>query len=326
MTSKRSSSSGLTPAPATLPSSGSKRAPTTKPSPSPKLVPPKKAPKKKVEKEMIVNVWAFNLQEELSKIMEIVDDYPYIAMDTEFPGIVARPIGSFKDSHDYHYQTLKCNVDLLKIIQLGLCFCDENGTYLSGTCTWQFNFKFNLSEDMYAQDSIDLLAKSGIDFKEHDVKGIDVSDFGAVLMTSGIVLNEDVRWITFHSGYDYGYILKVLTCKALPKEESEFFEVLRTYFPCIYDIKYLMKHCENLKGGLQNVAETLKIERIGPQHQAGSDSLLTAATFFKMREIFFEDTIDDDKYMGVLFGLGQNLRKEKKQKSTDGRDSRELRS
>jgi len=310
----------------TSPASGSKRSSATKPSPSPKLVPPKKASKKKGEKDLIVNVWADNLQDELAKIMEIVDDYPYIAMDTEFPGVVARPIGCFKDSHDYHYQTLKCNVDLLKIIQLGLCFCDEDGNYLPGTCTWQFNFKFNLSEDMYAQDSIDLLAKSGIDFKEHDSRGIDVSDFGAVLMTSGIVLNEDVRWISFHSGYDYGYLLKVLTCKALPKEETEFFDLLRTYFPCIYDIKYLMKHCENLKGGLQKVAETLKIERIGPQHQAGSDSLLTAATFFKMRKMFFEDSIDDDKYMGVLFGLGQNLRKEKKQKSSsDNRDSRELR-
>jgi len=84
-----------------------------------------------------------------------------------------------------------------------------------------------------------------------------------------------------------------------------------------------MKHCENLRGGLQKVAETLKIERIGPQHQAGSDSLLTAATFFKMKKIFFEDTIGD-KYMGVLFGLGQNLREERKQKSTERRDNREL--
>jgi len=235
----------------------------------------------------------------------------------EFPGVVARPVGSFKDSHDYHYQTLKCNVDLLKIIQLGLCFCDEDGKYLPGTRTWQFNFKFSLSEDMYAQDSIDLLTKSGIDFKEHDAKGIDVSDFGAVLMTSGIVLNEDVRWISFHSGYDYGYLLKVLTCKALPKEESEFFDNLTTYFPKIYDIKYLMKSCENLKGGLQKVAEQLQIERIGPQHQAGSDSLLTAATFFKMRKQYFEDSIDDDKYMGVLYGLGQNLRKEKKKEKRD---------
>jgi CCR4-NOT transcription complex subunit 7/8 len=228
-------------------------------------------------------------------------------MDTEFPGVVARPIGCFQNSHDYHYQTLKCNVDLLKIIQLGLCFCDKNGKPRPGTCTWQFNFKFSLGEDMYAQDSIEMLTSSGIDFHEHNTRGIDVQEFGELLMTSGVVLNEDVKWISFHSGYDYGYLLKVLTCEALPKEEQEFFELLRLYFHSVYDIKYLMKSCENLQGGLQKVAELLKIQRIGPQHQAGSDSLLTAATFFKMRELFFENEIDDEKYMGVLFGLGQNL-------------------
>lgn len=258
-------------------------------------------------KVLFVNVWKDNLQEELNKIMEIVDDYPCIAMDTEFPGVVARPIGCFKNSHDYHYQTLKCNVDLLKIIQLGLSFCDEEGNIIPGACTWQFNFKFSLAEDMFAQDSIDLLTKSGIDFKTHDARGIDVQDFGEVLMTSGIVLNEDVKWITFHSGYDYGYLLKLLTCQALPKVEADFFNLLHTYFPCVYDIKYLMKSCESLKGGLQKVADDLKVARIGPQHQAGSDSLLTAATFFKMKSEFFEDDIDDDKFLGVLYGLGQNL-------------------
>lgn len=266
---------------------------------------------KKYSDKMIVDVWAKNLHEEIAKIQEIVDDYPYVAMDTEFPGVVARPIGCFKNSHDYHYQTLKCNVDLLKIIQLGITFCDTEGYVYPGACTWQFNFKFNLSEDMYAQDSIDLLSKSGIDFKEHDAKGIDVQEFGELLITSGLVLNEDVRWISFHSGYDYGYLLKILTCEALPKEEGDFFDMLKTYFPCVYDVKYLMKSCETLKGGLQKVAEALELERIGPQHQAGSDSLLTAATFFKMRELFFEDSIDDDKFMGVLYGLGQNLKDKK---------------
>jgi CCR4-NOT transcription complex subunit 7/8 len=33
------------------------------------------------------------------------------------------------------------------------------------------------------------------------------------------------------------------------------------------------------------VAEDLSVERIGPQHQAGSDSLLTAATFFKVGKL-----------------------------------------
>jgi len=64
--------------------------------------------------------------------------------DTEFPGVVARPIGSFRGSSDYHYQTLRCNVDLLRIIQLGITLCDENGELAPGVCTWQFNFQFSI--------------------------------------------------------------------------------------------------------------------------------------------------------------------------------------
>ena len=74
-------------------------------------------------------------------------------------------------------QLLRCNVDLLKIIQLGLTFFNKEGDTPEGVCTWQvknpkydcfakasyqlflfqFNFKFNLSEDMYAEDSVELL-------------------------------------------------------------------------------------------------------------------------------------------------------------------------
>lgn len=71
---------------------------------------------------------------------------------------------------------------------------------------------------------------------------------------------------------------------------------------------------------------SFQIDRIGPQHQAGSDSLLTGITFFKMRDVshfpshllflvlfivcvfrfqvFFEGYIDDKKYCGHLYGLG----------------------
>ncbi|XP_074649705.1 CCR4-NOT transcription complex subunit 7-like [Tubulanus polymorphus] len=252
----------------------------------------------------IRDVWDSNVEEEFKKIRKIIHKYSFVAMDTEFPGVVARPIGEFRSTSEYQYQLLKCNVDLLKIIQVGLTFMDENGDSPQPYCTWQFNFKFSLTEDMYAQDSIDLLQNSGIQFTNHAEKGIDVDHFAELLTTSGIVLTDKIKWLSFHSGYDFGYLLKLLTGAPLPSEESEFFDFLRIYFPNIYDVKYLMKSCKNLKGGLQEVSEQLEIQRIGPQHQAGSDSLLTGASFFKMKEMFFEDNIDDNKYCGHLYGLG----------------------
>ncbi|EDV97532.1 CCR4-NOT transcription complex subunit 7 isoform X1 [Drosophila grimshawi] len=255
----------------------------------------------------IRDVWKHNLEEEFRTIRKVVQKYHYVAMDTEFPGVVARPVGDFRSTADYHYQLLRCNVDLLRIIQLGLTFMDDEGKTPPGYSTWQFNFKFNLSEDMYAQDSIDLLQNSGIQFKKHEEDGIDPIDFAELLMSSGIVLMDNIKWLCFHSGYDFGYLLKLLTDQNLPADESEFFELLHIYFPNIFDIKYLMKSCKNLKGGLQEVADQLELRRVGPQHQAGSDALLTGMAFFKMREMFFEDNIDHAKYSGHLYGLGTSF-------------------
>ena len=51
---------------------------------------------------------------------------------------------------------------------------------------------------MYAQDSIDLLTNSGIQFKKHEEEGINVLDFAELLMTSGVVLSDVVKWLSFH--------------------------------------------------------------------------------------------------------------------------------
>lgn len=36
--------------------------------------------------------------------------------------------------------------------------------------------------------------------------------------------------------------------------------MLKLYFPNIYDVKYLMKSCKSLKGGLQEVSELLEVK------------------------------------------------------------------
>ena len=57
---------------------------------------------------------------------------------------------------------------------------------------------FITREDMYAQDSIELLQNCGIQFKRHEEEGIVVQDFAELLMTSGIVLTKDIKWLSFH--------------------------------------------------------------------------------------------------------------------------------
>jgi CCR4-NOT transcription complex subunit 7/8 len=256
----------------------------------------------------IRDVWAGNLEEEFCAIREAVETCPFIAMDTEFPGIVARPLGNFRTTHEFYYQTLRCNVNILKIIQLGITLSDEDGNPpAKGPSTWQFNFRFCLHEDVYAQDSIDLLTSSGINFERFEREGVDVSLFAQLLTTSGLVLCPGIQWLSFHSGYDFGYIVKTLTGTDLPEKESEFFEILRLFFPAIYDIKFLLKESDLVSHqvGLDTLAETLQLKRIGPAHQAGSDSLLTALCFFKWVNDYCKGEIPVHT-CGVLYGLGED--------------------
>ena len=69
----------------------------------------------------------------------------------------------------------------------------EGGRYVPGCPCWQFNFRFNLNNDMFAQDSIDLLVNSGISFGDHAARGIDLLHFGKLLMVSSLVLDNRVK-------------------------------------------------------------------------------------------------------------------------------------
>jgi CCR4-NOT transcription complex subunit 7/8 len=117
--------------------------------------------------------------------------------DCEFPAVVARPIGKFKTSTDYHYQTMRCNVDILKLIQLGLTLVNDDGA-VAQDCTWQFNFYFNTDEDTYEPSSIDALSKAGLDFARHKTNGIDPVVFAELMITSGLVLSDETTWISYH--------------------------------------------------------------------------------------------------------------------------------
>lgn len=155
---------------------------------------------------------------------------------------------------------------------------------------------------MHNPESIELLKQSGIDFGRNQHDGIDSRVFAELFMSSGVVLNENVQWITFHGGYDFGYLLKLLKSQNLPQDAAKFFKLFRTYFPTAYDIKYLIRFSnQNLLGGLNKLAELMQVERVGPSHQAGSDSLLTLCIFWKLQQGSVNGSLEP--YSGLLYGL-----------------------
>ena len=104
-------------------------------------------------------------------------------------------------------------------------------------------------------------------------------------------------------GYDFGYLLKLLTAANLPADDNAFFTTLHAFFPYLYDVKQMCTAVPSLSGGLSRVANTLSVPRAGQTHQAGSDSLLTSAVFFAMVKKHFNGRVKDSKHRGVLYGL-----------------------
>eukprot|EP00744_Colponema_vietnamica_P006312 GILI01009183.1.p1 GENE.GILI01009183.1~~GILI01009183.1.p1 ORF type:complete len:396 (+),score=87.75 GILI01009183.1:162-1349(+) len=255
---------------------------------------------------IIRDVWAENLEEEFALIRELVVDYPYVAMDTEFPGVVAKPVGSYKHPYEFYYATLRYNVNLLKIIQLGISLLNEKGEVPEGCCTWQFNFRFNLAEDTFAQDSIELLKTGGINFDHFCEYGIEITRFSELLYSSGLVLNPEVRWLAFHAGYDFGYLIRGLLNRDLPDKDEDFNVIFHQLFPSVFDIKFVLRQTDIMhSAGLDFLADSLSVRRLGTAHQAGSDSLLTGHSFFKL----LRDRLNRQMPYhanGILYGLRED--------------------
>ena len=157
--------------------------------------------------------------------------------------------------------------------------------------------------DKIAQSSLNLLEQCGIDFNKLKKKGIKHKLFAEYFMISGLVLNPDVRWISFHGCYDFGYLLKLLINLNLPESEKDFMNYLDTYFINYYDIKTMVKRKDNIKVGLNKLAQSLEVLREGKTHQAGSDSVVTIDVYFKLIKYKYLEESKIIKNKNQLFGI-----------------------
>ena len=86
---------------------------------------------------------------------------------------------------------------------------------------------------------------AGIEFKNLTEFGIDPIAFADLLTSSGLVLNDEIKWITFHGSFDFAYLLKNLLCTDLPNTMDQFMDLTRQYFPNIYAIKQMICYFTN---------------------------------------------------------------------------------
>ncbi|XP_052170405.1 putative CCR4-associated factor 1 homolog 8 [Diospyros lotus] len=188
----------------------------------------------------------------------LLDTYHTIAFDTEFPGFLHRT--PRHSSEEKVYEDLKYNVDQTKIVQLGLTLLDDEGN-IGGT--WQEK-----------RDAVDMLHFS-------------------IVFNEMLLNHKDLKWVTFHGLYDFAYLWRLLDGQDLPNSASEFSVMLGRVFGSVYDVKYMARFCEGLMDGelgLERLSNILEVERLGRAHQAGSDSLLTAGVFLRMKMVYgFEE-------------------------------------
>jgi len=273
---------------------------------------------KHFEESKIIEVYKDNFIYEINQITKIIEEgFNFIGFDTEFPGIIFFP--KFEDKYktffaesiknnseiikNYNYDTIKINVNNLKLIQIGLSLYNPTKNEKK---TWQFNLNFNILHEKFSNSSIELLQKSGINFAKISEEGIDYNLFSDFLKKSGLISNKKITWVTFHGTYDLAYLLKMIKNENLPNDEKTFLENIDFYFPNFFDVKFLLRNSCYSNYGLKKLSKILNVGNLnnGISHQAGYDSLITIEVFFSLlqRNFIKENFLKENK--NILWGLG----------------------
>eukprot|EP00347_Sterkiella_histriomuscorum_P015311 403357503 len=258
----------------------------------------------------IRDVWVHNFFDELAILASYIESsYNIIAFDTEFPGILIEKSTFFKGKtlQKPFYQWIKENVDSSKVIQLGISISNEDEEQPFPVSTWQFNFQFDKNQDIYNQESIELLENAGLNFSDHERNGIPHNTFAEYAFGSGLLLNSSLKWVAFNSAFDFGYLLKMFTQFPLPNTEEEFLQQVQLYFPVYYDVKHLRSDGKDLNSQIRNE----QIYREGVAHQAGSDSLVTLQLYHKsMKDPIYKKQNLQINAKNVIYRLGDFYRRE----------------
>ncbi|XP_066357899.1 probable CCR4-associated factor 1 homolog 9 [Miscanthus floridulus] len=236
------------------------------------------------------SVAAANFAAELDRIGSLLPRYPYVVVDTEYPGTVHHAPAGRRDSDlspDERYALVKANVDELPIVQLGITLCDSHGNlpfvpdYRYGAFgyhhggggggygerAWEVDFSdFDVSRDHHAAQSVAFLRSQGVDFDTAArARGVSSAAFGAKLaevLQRVAGKNVELTWVAFGGAYDLAYLVKMIGGgQPLPETRQGFVERVRELLGGrVFDAKFMAENCgrADLRGvGLRSVAANL---------------------------------------------------------------------
>ncbi|TXG58019.1 hypothetical protein EZV62_015848 [Acer yangbiense] len=250
----------------------------------------------------IRQVWGVNLDHELFLFDQTLRHHNLLSVDTEFPGFLRNTPRDAPET--LRYSDLKFNIDNTELIQLGITLSDDYGNISS---TWEFNFcDFDIDNEACNETSIDFLKKSGLDFERIRKDGIFMSVFRHKFLEI-LSVHANLKWVTFHGLYDLAYVLKLLSNNSLPLTVFDFVKEAAVYFTAVFDIKFIARFCKGLMGGelgLNRLACILTVDRRGEAHNAGSDSLLTACVFAKLKNVY---RIEESNFDGFLYSVSPKI-------------------
>lgn len=261
------------------------------------------------------SVTAANFAAELDLIGSLLQNYPYIVVDTEYPGTVHRPPAGRRDddlSPDEWYAMLKANVDELPPVQLGITLCDSHGNlpvvldygygYTEGC--WEVELSdFDIRRHRHAAQSVAFLRSQGVDFDAVRARGVGSAAFGAKLaeiLLASRGAGVGLTWVAFGGAYDLAYLVKMIggIGQPLPETRQGFLERVRVLLGGrVFDARFMAENCgrADLRDvGLRSVA--INLGAVMPAADlpwlAGPKSLIVSRihTIMKLHVLSDDDT------------------------------------
>jgi len=225
---------------------------------------------------MFHEVWENNFEEEFEGLLNAVNSAggseAIVAMDMEFPGF---PCNDPQFSPPaVHHQALRCNVDQLWPVQLGVAIMSTTGQQYG---VWTFNLRFDPDVDAHTDESLTFLRNAGLDLPRHRREGIAALTLGCKLAHSNLLglHGHAPSWLTFSGSYDWAYLLKLVTLgQPLPVVTSAYEKALSVHCPKRHELRDFLS-----SGSLEALGRRHGVKRHGHAHTAGSDALLTAELF-----------------------------------------------